>query len=249
MPPLDEDDGRRAEARVVHHPAPRTPLRKLPRRRLSLTPAPPAEPVRRVPTHDLPGPPGHPEKVFVNPEEEVPHVSEDHALGRFGVRLDGPAGTPVEVPDLPPKRNVEVELFGPSGERHPDGPISEHDQPLVPEGEPQRLFRVSQLPAGRPGVGQGTRPDAGPRVLCRPGSAPGSSFLARQRPAPLPPAPRGRASARPSASRARSDPSRTRRARPSRSGMSASSSSNASSKRRVASASFSTRPSLGSSFP
>src|SRR5215210_8022928 len=215
-PPLDEDDGRWTEARVVHHPAPRAPLRKLSRHRLGPAAAAPAKAVRRVPTHDLPGPPSHPEEVLVHTEEEVPHVLEDHAFRRFSVSLDRPAGTPVEIPDLPPERDVEVEISGPPSKRHPDGSVSEHEQLVTLEGEPQRLFQVRQRSVGRPGVRPGTRRDAGPGVLCRPGSAPGSSSRGRRRPVPQPPAPPETTFAPPSASRPRSDPSRTRRARPSR---------------------------------
>src|SRR5215204_2956493 len=72
IPSLDEDDGCRAEARKVHHPAPCTPHRKLSRHPLCLATAAPAEPVRLMPADDLLRPARHPEEVLGNPEKEAP---------------------------------------------------------------------------------------------------------------------------------------------------------------------------------
>src|SRR5215203_68997 len=72
IPSLDEDDGRRAEARKVHHPAPCTPHRKLPTHPLCLATAASAEPVCRMPADDLLRPARHPEEGLVNPEKEAP---------------------------------------------------------------------------------------------------------------------------------------------------------------------------------
>src|SRR5215207_9509814 len=66
LPVPDEYDGSRTEARVMHHPAPRTPLRKLPRRRLRFSAAASAEPMRRVPADDLLRPARHPEEILIH---------------------------------------------------------------------------------------------------------------------------------------------------------------------------------------
>src|SRR5215207_3909382 len=121
---------------------------------------------------------------------------------------------PVEVPDLPPEPDVEVELLWTVGKRHTDGPVFEHEQPFSLKSEPQRLSLVSQWSSCRQAAGQDTRQGAGPAVVLRPGSARGSSSPARRRPARPPPAPQGRAFAHPSSSRPRSVPSHIRRARP-----------------------------------
>src|SRR5215218_10381164 len=215
--PLHEDDGCRAEARVVHQPAPRTPLRKFSRHRLCSSAAASAKAVRRVPTHDLLRPPGRPEKTLVHPEKEAPQVPEHRAFGRFTFHLDRPADVPIEFPNPPPERDVEVEFLGPTRKRHANGLFAVHEQPIVLEGEPQRLIRVSQRLVACPGARPGTLRCGGPGVLFRPGSAPGSLSPARLRPAPQPLAPPETAFAPPSASRPRSGLSRTRRARPSRS--------------------------------
>src|SRR5687767_2108830 len=121
---------------------------------------------------------------------------------------------PVEVPDLPPEPDVEVELLWTVGKRHTDRPVFEHEQPFALESEPQRLFQVSQQSSCPQAAGQDTRQGARPAVVFRLGSARGSSSPARRRPASPPPAPQGRAFAHPSSSRPRSVPSHNRRARP-----------------------------------
>src|SRR5919112_3784229 len=68
IPSPYEDNGRRAEAWKVHHPALCTPHRNLLRHPLCLTTTAPTEPVCRMPADDLLRPARHPEEVLVNLE-------------------------------------------------------------------------------------------------------------------------------------------------------------------------------------
>src|SRR5215210_653950 len=150
IPFRNQDDGCRAQTRVVHHPAARTPLRELPWRRLRLSAAASAEPVRRMPADDLLRPARHPEEILVHPGKQAPEIPENHPLGWFGVSayLDGPASVPVEGSDLPTEQDIQTKLLRTTRERHADGRIFAHEQPVPPEREPQHRLPLRQRSLG-----------------------------------------------------------------------------------------------------
>src|ERR671917_100817 len=155
IPPPHADDHGRADPRVVHHPAPGAPHRHLPLHGLRRPPAPAAEAVRGVPAHDLLRLPRHREKLLVHDGEDRAQVHERRALGRLHPirHLRGPARPAVEVPDGLTKESFYSEIFQVGRPRHARLVPFEHEQPLVPEREPQRplcqtLRRLARYSAG-----------------------------------------------------------------------------------------------------
>src|SRR5829696_615803 len=135
--PPYEHDGRRAETRLVDHPAARAAPGHLvlhvdgPRR------AAPAKLVGPVPLDDLPRPPRDPEKVLVRVPKtaQVPkHVPLRRPRIRVDVRRETPP--PVQGPNVALERRHEVEILKRVHQRHGDATFG-YEQLAVAEGEPQ----------------------------------------------------------------------------------------------------------------
>src|SRR5215212_7905496 len=99
-----------------------------------------------MPADELLRPARHPEEILVDPVKEVPEVLENHPLGWSYViaYLDGPTSMPTEGSDLPTELGIQAKLLRTARQRHADGRVFEHEQPIAPEREPQRRLPLCQ---------------------------------------------------------------------------------------------------------